>query len=358
VATLTALGDGALVEGAAARALDFFNRVLTLDPANEAVLAKLARLTRRRRGRRIAAWGGGAIAGAGGIALVVAALLRAAPIPSPAGATSAAAASAPARPGEPGAAAPDAPPDGGAVREPAPPLAPGAVPAPAAPPSVSGGAAARRPAPAPAPRRDDPAAAPLSVYVRPYAHRALLDGVEVSRDEQVVRVAIAPGKPHELRIEHGCCTPFVRTITTEQAASVGELRVSLEPRPARLRVEGDPATRVFVEDRPAGTAGASQRSPIAVPVPPGGANPYEGTARIRLELAGRVSDLELYVRAGDSLTIAAPRPPPPPPPEEYQGDGEGAEGDPAEGDAPADGGANAATGADEAAGEGGGGDVR
>jgi serine/threonine-protein kinase len=244
------------------------------------------------------------------------------------------------------------------VREPAQPLAPAAEPA-AAPPSVSGGAAARRPAPAPAPRRDDPAAAPLAVYVRPYAHRALLDGVEVSRDEQVVRVAIAAGGPHELRIEHGCCAPFVRTITTEEAAAVGELRVSLEPRPARLRVEGDPATRVFVEDRPAGTAGSSQRAPIPVPVPPGGANPYEGTARIRLELAGMVSDLELHVRAGDSLTVAAPRPPPPPPPpEEHAGEGEGAEGEPAEGDAPADEGATAGTDAEEAAGEGGGGDIR
>jgi serine/threonine-protein kinase len=207
------------------------------------------------------------------------------------------------------------------------------------------------------------------VYVRPYAHRALLDGIEVSRDEQVVRVAIVPGKPHELRIEHGCCAPFVRTITAEQAAAAGELRVSLEPRPARLRVEGDPATRVFVEDRPAGTAGASQRTPIPVPVPPGGDNPYEGTARIRLELAGTVSDVKLHVRAGDSVTVAAPRPPPPPPPAEgepVEGEwvdgaavdgaatgGPAAEGD--EGDAPGDARA-AGTESRQGAGEGAGGD--
>jgi serine/threonine-protein kinase len=311
VATLTALGDGALVEGASARALDFFNRVLMLEPGNEAVLAKLARLTRRRRTRRIAAWAGGGLAAALAAALASAALLRAAPAPQPGPSASATAAGAPAAvraaPGTaPADAAPPAPATGSDSA-----AAPPPVVARSPEPSTASGSAARRPAPPP--RRDEPGAAPLSVYVRPYAHRALLDGIEVSRDEQVVRVAIAPGRPHELRIEHGCCAPFVRTITTEQAAAVGELRVSLEPRPARLRVEGDPTTRVFVEDRPAGTAGSSQRTPIPVPVPPGGDNPYEGTARIRLELAGMVSDLELHVRAGDSLTVAAPRPPPPPP---------------------------------------------
>ncbi|HEY6005806.1 MAG TPA: serine/threonine-protein kinase, partial [Anaeromyxobacter sp.] len=47
-ATLMALGDGALAEGAAARALAFYDRVLGLDPENTAVRAKLARLSRRR----------------------------------------------------------------------------------------------------------------------------------------------------------------------------------------------------------------------------------------------------------------------------------------------------------------------
>jgi serine/threonine-protein kinase len=149
--------------------------------------------------------------------------------------------------------------------------------------------------------------APLDIHVRPYAQRALLDGVEVARDEQVVRLAIAPGGLHEIRIEHACCAPFVRSISSEEAAAVGELRVPLEPRPARLRVDGDPATRVFVEGRPAGTAGDSQRTPIAVPVPAGGENPYEGTTRIRLELAGAAtSDLLVKVRAGEAFAVPAP----------------------------------------------------
>jgi serine/threonine-protein kinase len=146
------------------------------------------------------------------------------------------------------------------------------------------------------------------VHVRPYAQRALLDGVEVSRDEQVVRLAIAPGKPHELRIEHVCCAPFVRAITAEEAAAARELRVPLEPRPARLRVDGDPETRIFVEGRPAGTAGDSQRAPIPVPVPAGSASPYEGTTRIRLELAGAPpSDLQVRVRAGESVAVPGPQ---------------------------------------------------
>jgi serine/threonine-protein kinase len=148
---------------------------------------------------------------------------------------------------------------------------------------------------------------PLVIHVRPYAQRALMDGIEVARDEQVLRLPLGPG-PHEIRIEHACCTPFVREITAAEAAEAGELRVPLEPRPARLRVEGDPATRVFVEGRPAGTAGDSQRAPFAVPVPSGGASPYEGVARVRLELDGAPpSEVALKIRAGESFTVAAPQ---------------------------------------------------
>jgi serine/threonine-protein kinase len=137
--------------------------------------------------------------------------------------------------------------------------------------------------------------------------------VEVARDEQVVHLAIPADGPHELRIEHPCCAPFVRAITAEEAAAAGELRVPLQPRPARLRVEGDPATRVFVEGEPAGTAGDSQHAPLPVPVPPGGATPYEGTSRIRLELAGVPAvELQVKIRAGESVTVAAPQAPPEP----------------------------------------------
>jgi serine/threonine-protein kinase len=145
------------------------------------------------------------------------------------------------------------------------------------------------------------------VHVRPYAQRALLDGVEVARGEQVVSYAIPPGNPHVLQIEHACCVPFVRKITAEEAARAGELRVSLEPRPARLRVDGDPGTRVSVGNRLLGTAGESQRVPLAVPIPAGGENPYEGTARLSLQRPGQPArEVRVTLRAGAEIIVPGP----------------------------------------------------
>jgi serine/threonine-protein kinase len=297
IATLTALGDGALAEGASARALGFFNRVLALDPSNAAVLKKLSRLTRRRRTRRLAAWAAGTIVAASALALAASAVHRGAP-PAPAPAPAQAAASVPAPlPPEPEAGA----------------AAPAPAPSPSSRASVpaSDGAVSRAARPPPV-RTPHPAgaagpAAPLAIHVRPYAQRAFLDGVEIARDEQVVHVEVTPDRTHELRIEHACCAPFVRAITAAEAFASAELRVPLEPRPARLRVDGDPTTRVFVEGQAAGTAGESQRAPIPVPVPAGGATPYEGTTRIRLELEGAApTDVQLRIRAGESVAIPGP----------------------------------------------------
>jgi serine/threonine-protein kinase len=130
----------------------------------------------------------------------------------------------------------------------------------------------------------------------------------VARNEQIVHLAIPAEGEHEVRIEHPCCAPFVRRIGAAEATAVGELRVPLQPRPARLRVDGDPGTLVFVDGRDSGTAGESQRSPIVVPIPAGGASPYEGTARIRLELAGAASEVQVRIRAGESFTVGAPQP--------------------------------------------------
>jgi serine/threonine-protein kinase len=143
--------------------------------------------------------------------------------------------------------------------------------------------------------------------VRPYAQRALLDGVEVASAAQVVRLSLSAGHPHTLRLEHPCCTPFTRELTAEEAAGLGELRVPLEPRPARLRVEGDPATRVLVEGHDVGSAGDSQRAPLSIPIPAGGESPYE--ALLRLELAAPGASprtLHVKLRAGGELTVAAP----------------------------------------------------
>jgi serine/threonine-protein kinase len=147
----------------------------------------------------------------------------------------------------------------------------------------------------------------LTVHVRPYAQRALLDGVEVATAAQVVRFTLAEGRLHTIQLEHPCCAPFTRELSAQEAAGLGELRVPLVPRPARLRVEGDPATRVLVGGVLVGTAGESQRAPLQVAVPPGGDNPYEALVRIELDTPGAPPRaVQAKLRAGGELTVAAP----------------------------------------------------
>jgi serine/threonine-protein kinase len=150
----------------------------------------------------------------------------------------------------------------------------------------------------------------LSIHVRPYAQRALLDGVEVARGAQRVVLELAPGLPHLLQIEHACCRPFVRQFAADELLPPElELKASLEPRPALLRVEADAAARVFVAGALVGTAGASQRAAIPIGVPSGGDNPYEAEAEIRIESDGRPPyATTAKIRAGAELTVVAPRP--------------------------------------------------
>jgi serine/threonine-protein kinase len=158
--------------------------------------------------------------------------------------------------------------------------------------------------PHPAPPAASPV--PLAVFVRPYAQRALLDGVEVAHGAQQVEFRIAPGA-HTIMIEHACCVPFVKQITGLEAERLGELRIPLEPRPARLRVEGEPGTRVLVNGKPLGTAGDSQRTPFSIAMPADAENPYEVSARIGLELPNGASrEVQVRLRAGGEVTVAAP----------------------------------------------------
>jgi serine/threonine-protein kinase len=74
-----------------------------------------------------------------------------------------------------------------------------------------------------------------------------------------------------------------------------------------VRVEGDPATRVYVDGRFVGTAGDSQRAPFAVPVPAGAESPYEASAHIGLQAAGLPArDVQVKLRAGGEVVVAAP----------------------------------------------------
>jgi serine/threonine-protein kinase len=154
------------------------------------------------------------------------------------------------------------------------------------------------------------------MHVRPYAQRALLDGVEIARGEQRVSFRLTPGVAHRIQVEHACCFPFVREFKADDPVPQPlEIKVPLRARPARLRVEADPATRVYVDGKLLGTAGDSQRAPLEVAVPHTGETPYEANAELALDLDGRSPiRTTLRLRAGAEVTFAATQPPPSLPP--------------------------------------------
>ena len=283
VAALRAQAEAHVAQRRHARAIAVLSRILALAPDDPEARRVIDALTDRSRRRRLL------VAIAAGVALIALAF----------GATVVLV-----RGRLPEAARPDE------VVAPTPPSPEVAVEPPVDAPSLAGPPAAPReprtkhaPAAAPAPGP----AATLSIHVRPYAQRALLDNVEVAAGVQVVRFVVTPDHPHLIQIEHPCCFPYVKPVTAEEAARVGELRVPLEPRPARLRVEGAPATQVLVDGRALGTAGDSQRAPFEVAIPPG-ESPYEGSVRVELVPPGAPPrSLSLKLKAGADVLVAAPQ---------------------------------------------------
>jgi len=298
--------DRSLEAGQTARGMKFLDRVLALHPGDEAVQARLRRLSARARWRTRTRRASRVLAGLlllVGIAWAGITLRRSRPLPSAPEQVSPAEAEVSAPP--PLSAPPPTPPPAAAAVGPRAALP--AAPAPVPPPARSG-AAAREP---PVVARSDPAPSPapvtLSIHVSPYAQRALLDGVEVARGEGQVTFSLLPGVRHRIQIEHACCFPFVKDFAADEAIPA-ELKERLRPRPARLRVEGDPKALVYVEGKLVGTAGDSQRSPLPVPVPVGGESPYEAPAQLRLESDGRAPVLAtVRLRAGVDVTFAASR---------------------------------------------------
>jgi tRNA A-37 threonylcarbamoyl transferase component Bud32 len=286
VAALIQRGEAALLDHHAAMALGFFDRVLAIDPANALVADRLRALSRRRRWRR-AAWGAVGLLAAAGLATAGLRWWSDRPVVIPVPGTGFDEASATQR----------APSDGAPPGELNPPAAAGS-PRPPTPNAIGQGGAR--------PGANGPLVE-LLVRVRPYAQRALLDGVEVPSGDQVVRFALSAGRTHTIQIEHACCIPYQREITAREAGESGELRVPLEPKPARLRVEGDPSTRILLDGLLVGTAGDSQRTPIPVAIPSGGETPYEASGRIILEPpAGPSRTVVVKLRAGGELVVAAP----------------------------------------------------
>lgn len=286
IASLMAHADDAAATGHTARSLAALERILVLAPESRDVRLRLAAITSRTHRRRFAA--------AAGIAVLVAVLAvgGAAVVRREARVTGGRAEAAPRAPGA--WATPSLEPEARAARE----VADSGL----LPPGAGRGSAA-----APSPNAARAAIVPLSIHVRPYAQRALLDNAEVAAGAQIVRFGLRPGRVHVIRIEHACCFPFVKELTAEEAARIGELRVPLEPRPARLRVEGAPTTRIIVDGKELGTAGDSQRAPIDVQLPRG-ESPYEAAVRVELAPPGApVRTLSLMLKAGGEAVVAAPQ---------------------------------------------------
>jgi serine/threonine-protein kinase len=313
-AAALAQADAALERGETARGMKLLDRVLALDPGDAAVAGRLRRIERsarlRRAARRVAA-GALAVACAGALGWGGWRLVQrsASPGEGAAGAaerTASGGARPEARPSAPaGEAAPGAGASAPATAAPARAEAPAAGPRRAAAETDPGRPVA--PAGGPAARHTEPAAAPqqLSVHVSPYAQRALLDGVEVARDEGRVAFTLAAGAPHRIQLEHACCFPYVREFAPGERVPP-ELKARLQPRPARLRVEAEPGARVYVGAALVGTAGESQRAPLEVPVPAGGESPYEATVEVRVEAEGRPPRrAAVKLRAGADVTVAA-----------------------------------------------------
>jgi serine/threonine-protein kinase len=275
----------AIGAGRTARAVALLDRILVLEPGDVEARRTLDRITRRSRRRRFVVVGAGLAAAS---ALVIAGISSGRRPAPPASSTvperGGAAASSPYAEPEPPARDPaprDADPD---PRPRAATPAPSGAVAPAAPRQV---------------------AATLDIHVRPYAQRALLDSDEVASGVQVVRYTIPPGRPHLIQIEHPCCFPFIKAVTAEEAGRLGELRVPLAPRPARLRVEGPGATRVLIDGKLLGTAAESQRKPFDVALPQG-ESPYEGSVQLELVSPdGPARGLSLKLKAGADVVVAA-----------------------------------------------------
>jgi len=151
------------------------------------------------------------------------------------------------------------------------------------------------------------AAAPRPVlsddsFVRPYAARALLDGVEVARRRRVVfrmgRAPVGSGSSAYVRA-------FERTVNPYGPRIWPELKVPLDPPRRSCGSPANPATSVWLADCSARRASRS----ATIIMPGDGDNPYEGVLDLRLEPPGRPAvNAPVRVRAGQEIVVRCWRP--------------------------------------------------
>ena len=244
VAALTRRGHDELAVGRTAAALEHWNRVLTLDPANEEVKLALARLGRRRRFTR-AAMGAlaivlvsGATAGAWTLAQraerarkAAAALLPdGAPVTvaiSPRGPDAARAVVV--RPSAVDAAVASARPDAAPrIATPRPPVDAARVPGISTPV---------------VPRTFQIASNPLNVRYR------VDDGAFQQATDRIIEVTVGAG-PHTVSFENERCVPWSEAIAAD-ARPVGILRTRCAWRPAQIKAVCPKASAIFIDGKPA-----------------------------------------------------------------------------------------------------------
>jgi serine/threonine-protein kinase len=285
LAALRAQAEALVSQRRPARAAATLARILALAPGDADARRRLDALTDRARRRRL-------LLSVGAAAAVLALLLAGSLLILRRPAASPRDPSPPSEAWPPATSAPEGSASGPSPAIPGAPERAPRQPHKAAPPATSAGKGA---------------VATLSIHVRPYAQRALLDNVEVAAGVQVVRFTVTPDHPHLIQIEHPCCFPYVKPVTADEAERLGELRVPLEPRPARLRVEGPAATRVLIDGKLLGTAGESQRSPIEVALPRG-ESPYEGSVLVELVPPGAPPRaVSIKLKAGADVVVAVPQ---------------------------------------------------
>ncbi|MFN7132960.1 MAG: hypothetical protein ACK4N5_12835, partial [Myxococcales bacterium] len=286
------------------RALDCLNRVVALDPEEPRAQVLIDAMSRRKkRAKRNARLGTAALAllalgalGAGGAKLLEAA--ASGPVPE--------VVVAPLEPAPEPLAAPTPP-------EPTPePVAP---PEPAEEPRtlIASPDEARKP-PKKLRRIEDAVKPPVriepeqfgnvSIKVHPYAPISI-DGKVVNPDKPYFEGPLPAGK-HKVRIANACCAEWERELEV-LPGEMPPIVVKLEPRPALVKIVSPEEVHVMIAGVYRGTSSASERDPIAVPLPDGA---YRGRVSVRLYgegFADQQFDEEFVAGGLKTLKVELPR---------------------------------------------------
>jgi eukaryotic-like serine/threonine-protein kinase len=297
VDTEVLLGERAMKVGDVPRAMDAFNRVLSIDESNERVLIAVRRLGRRSQLRRAGFWISGAVMLCGLIAYFASALTATRPNPPAAGEPVP-----PPREISVPAQAPSAPPEKKAGPQ-------TAAPVPAVQPLAAAGT--RRPERRTRNGKPGDESAPGGSGPRHVVLRPEPANVSISIDGALPRdfgpsfreLTLAPG-PHVFKFvgAHDCCVPAQVTIDIPPGPGTTIVAQRLTFRPAVLYVVSNTPANVVVDG---GAVRGRTRSMIPVPQP----DDMFGTHVITVSAEGYQEVVrEVRLRAGQVETISVELP--------------------------------------------------